>query len=371
MTKQSTNKQMKNILILSLVLFLAACGNEPKDKKAELEKLKKEQAKISEQIADLEAQIGDDKEDVVKEVTVFDVQKSTFKNYIEIQGKVDAEQNVQVNPEAQGVITKIYASIGQHVSKGQVLAQIDDAVLRQNIAQLQTSLDLATNLYNRQKNLWDQKIGTEVQYLNAKSQKEGLEKQMAVLKQQAAMYKIKSPISGTIDEMDYKVGQAVQPGAPGIRVVNANDLKAKAQVSETYAGRINQGDEVLVILPDASDSVKTRISFASKTIDPMSRSFNVEVKLPSRKTFRPNMISVLKIVDYTNKDATTVPIKAIQKSEKGDYLMLAVNGKAKKVDVKVGNVYNGMAEILEGISAGDKVVVAGLNGLSEGDTVSF
>ncbi len=360
---------MKRILIASAVLFLAACGNKPNDKKAELEKLKKEQADINSKITKLEDEIGDKKEDVAKEVTVYDVKISTFKNYIEIQGKVDAEQNVQVNPEAAGVITNIYVNIGQNVAKGQVLAQIDDAVLRQNIAQLQTQVDLATNLYNRQKNLWDQKIGTEVQYLNAKSQKEGLEKQMAVLRQQASMYKIKSPISGTVDQMDYKVGQAVQPGAPGIRVVNTNDLKAKALVSETYAGRISQGDEVLVEIPDASDSLKTKISFAARTIDPMSRSFSVEVKLPSKKTYRPNMLAILKIVDYSKANAKTVPIKAIQKSEKGDYLMVVDNGKAKKVDVKVGNIYNGDAEILSGINEGDKVIVNGLNNLNEGDSV--
>ncbi len=360
---------MRKVLLASLVLFLVACGSNPNDKKAQLEKLKKEQADINKKVAELEAEIGSKREEVTKDVEIYTVETSNFKNYISIQGKVDAEQNVQVNAEAMGVITKVYASIGQNVSKGQVLAQIDDAVLRQNIAQLQTSLDLANNLFNRQKNLWDQKIGTEVQFLNAKSQKEGLEKQMNVLKEQASMYKIKSPISGTLDQMDYKVGQAVQPGVPGIRVVNADDLKAKAQVSEAYAGRISQGDEVLVILPDAADSVKAKISFASKTIDPMSRSFNVEVKLPSRKTFRPNMIAVLKIVDYTHDDATTVPIKALQKSEKGDYLMVSEGGKAKKVEVKVGNVYNGQAEILSGIKAGDKVITVGLNGLNEGDNV--
>ncbi len=361
---------MKKILIASVVLFLAACGNKG-DKKSQLEKLKKEQTEINEKIAALESEIGSKKEEVVKDVEAYDVVSSTFKNYIQIQGKVDAEENVQVNPQAAGVITSVYANIGQNVSKGQVLAQIDDAVLNQSISQLQTSLDLAKNLFNRQKNLWDQKIGTEVQFLNAKSQKEGLERQMGVLKQQAAMYKIKAPISGTIDQMDYKVGQAVQPGVPGIRIVNANDLKAKAFVSESYAGRINQGDEVVVILPDANDSVKTKISFASKTIDPMSRSFNVEVKLPSKKTFRPNMVSVLKIVDYIHNNATTVPIKALLKSESGDYLMLVEGGKAKKVDVKVGNIYNGEAEILTGIKAGDKVITVGLNGLNEGDTVKL
>lgn len=362
---------MKKILIASLVLFLAACGNNPKDKKAELEKLKKEQTAINSKIAKLEKEVGSKREDVVKDVEVYEVKTTTFKNYIEIQGKVDAEKNVQVNPEAAGIITKVYATIGQNVSQGQVLAQIDDAVLRQNMAQLQIQVDLASNLFKRQKNLWDQQIGTEVQYLNAKSQKEGLEKQMAVLRQQANLYKIKSPISGTIDQMDFKVGQAVQPGASGIRVVNANDLKAKASISESYGSRINQGDEVTVIVPDASDSVKTKISFAAKTIDPISRSFNVEVKLPSKKSYRPNMLAILKIVDYSNDKATVVPIRALQKSENGDYLMLDINGKAQKVNVKVGNIYNGQAEILKGIKAGDKVIAVGINGLNEGDTVKL
>src|SRR6476659_380654 len=149
---------MKKLLIVSVVLFLAACGS--KDKKAELAKLKKEQAELSSKIAKLETEIGEKKEDVSKDVAIYTVTNSVFKNYIEIQGKVDAEQSVQVSPQAAGVITNIFVNIGQNVSKGQVLAQIDDAVLRQNIAQLQANLDLATNLYNRQKNLWDQKIGT-------------------------------------------------------------------------------------------------------------------------------------------------------------------------------------------------------------------
>jgi membrane fusion protein (multidrug efflux system) len=363
---------MKRIIIASVVLFLAACGNDPKDKKAELEKLKKEQTDISSKISKLEVEIGDsNKKEIAKDVAIFEVKATTFKNYIKIQGKVDAEQNVQVSPEAAGVITNVFVNIGQNVSKGQVLAQIDDAVLRQSISQLQTSLDLATNLFNRQKNLWDQKIGTEVQFLNAKTQKEGLERQMSVLRQQASMYKIKSPISGTVDQMDYKIGQAVQPGIPGVRVVNANDLKAKALVSETYAGRITQGDEVLVMIPDAADSIKTKISFAAKIIDPMSRSFSIEVKLPSKKSFRPNMIAILKIVDYEKANAIVVPIKAIQKSEKGDYLMISENGKAKKVNVTVGNIYNGDGEILSGIKVGDQVILTGLNGLNEGDSIKL
>ena len=362
---------MKKIIFFSLcALLLASCG-ETKDKKAELAQLKKDQADLNTKITKLESEIGNKQDKIYKEVSVVDVTASTFKNYIEIQGKVDAEQNVQVNAQAPGVITNIFVGIGQQVGKGQVLAQLDDAVLRQSIAQVQTQLDLANNLYSRQKNLWDQKIGTEVQFLNAKTQKQGLERQLALVKQQASMYKVKSPINGTIDLLDWKIGQAVQPGIPGIRVVNVSILKAKALVSETYAGKIDRGDNVVVIIPDASDSISTKISFASKIIDPASRSFTVEVKLPSKNIYRPNMLAVLKIVDYQKENALTVPIKAIQKSEMGDFLLLAQDGKVVKTNVKVGNVYNGKAEILSGVKIGDKVITLGYNGLNEGDLVKF
>jgi RND family efflux transporter MFP subunit len=369
--KNIIHNTMRNFIYLIVIVFLAACGSGDDNKKAQLDKLKKEQAEINAKIAKLEAELGSNKDTLYKDVNVYEVKSSTFRNYIEIQGRVDAEENVQVNPEAAGVLTKIFVAIGQNVSKGQVIAQIDDAVLRQNMAQLQTQLDLAVNLYNRQKNLWDQKIGTEVQFLNAKTQKEALEKQMAVLRQQAAMYKVKSPINGTVDQLDWKIGMAVQPGAPGVRVVNANDLKAKALLSETYASRIDKGDEVEIIIPDAKDSLTTKLSFTSKVIDPVSRSFSVEVNLPSKKIYRPNMLAVLKIVDYEKANALTVPIKAVQKSEAGDYLLVADNGKAKRVAVKIGNVYNGMAEVLSGLNAGDKVITVGFNNLNEGDLVKF
>jgi membrane fusion protein (multidrug efflux system) len=363
---------MRNIIYLLVVLFIAACGNQGEDKVAELAKLKKEQAALNSKIADLEKEIGVQNADkVVKNISVYTVEAKEFRNFIEIQGKVDAKEDVQVNPEAAGILTRIPVKIGQQVSKGQVLAQIDDAVLRQNIAQVQTQLDLAVNVFNKQKNLWDQKIGTEIQFLNAKAQKESLERQIATINQQAEMYKVRSPINGTIDQLDWKLGQAVQPGVPGIRVVNSSNLKAKALVSESYAGRIDRGDEVKVILPDANDSLTTQISFASKSIDPISRSFSVEANLPSKKTLRPNMLAILKVVDYTKKDALTIPIKTILKSETGDYVFIVENGKAKKTLIKTGIIYNGEAEIVEGLKFGDLVISLGLNSINEGDAVKY
>ncbi|SFH35821.1 efflux RND transporter periplasmic adaptor subunit [Pedobacter insulae] len=361
---------MRRILLISTIAFLAACS-QPKDKKTELADLKKQRTELDSKIAALETEVGTKDSVETKEVSVLTLETSTFRNYVEIQGRVDAEQNVSVNPETQGIVKAVYANIGQSVSAGQVLAQIDDNVLRQSIAQLQTQIDLATNLYNRQKNLWDQKIGTEVQFLNAKTQKEGLERQMGVLRSQQSMYKIKSPISGTIEQMDLKVGQTAMPGMSAIRVVNANNLKAKALVAESYLGKIGQGDDVRVIFPDLKDSLTTKVSFASRVIDPASRSFSVEVKLPSNKKYRANMIAILKVVDYANSKALVIPVNVIQKSENGSYVFISENGKAKRAEVTIGRTIDGKSEILSGLKVGDKLIVTGAENLNEGDPVKF
>ena len=363
--------QMKKILYLSLVIFLASCGEKTKDKKTELEDLKKQRIEISAKIATLESEVGTKAAPDVTDVIVDEVKIGMFKSYVEVQGRIDAQDNVMVNPEMPGVVTAIYVRLGQNVSKGQVLAQIDDVVLRQNMAQLQTQIDHVTDVFNRQKNLWDQKIGTEIQYLNAKSQKESIEKQMAVLRSQLNMYKIKSPISGTVDQMDMKQGQAVGAGSSGIRVINAGNLKVKALIAESYAGRVNQGDPVTIVFPDIQDTISANLNFASKVIDQVSRSFIVEVRLPSKSTYRTNMLAVLKITDYKNSNAITVPVNAIQKAENGDYVFVAENGKAKKVVVKSGKFSDGQAEIVSGLKAGDKVIVKGMKDLDEGDTVKF
>jgi len=363
--------QMKKILYLVAIILLSSCGNKPKDKKTELEDLKKQRTEINSKIFTLETELNTKATSEINDVAVTEVKLELFKSYVEVQGRIDAEENVQVNPEMPGVVTDVNVKIGQNVSRGQVLAQVDDIILRQNMAQLQIQIDHATDLYNRQKNLWDQKIGTEVQFLSAKAQKEGLEKQMAIMRSQLDMYKIKSPISGTIDQMDLKIGQAVMPGISGIRVVNTNRLKVKAFVAESYSGRVRQGAQVAVILPDIPDSLNTEISFVTKIIDQVSRSFTVEVKLPSRNTFRPNMLAILRITDYRNDKAIAIPLNIIQKAETGDYVFIAENGKAKRVTIKTGKFSDGKAEILSGLKPGDKVITKGMQDLDEGDTVKF
>ncbi len=345
---------------------MAAC-HQQKDKATQLADLKKQQADISAQIARLQTQVGN--KDSVKstDVSTTIVKSGSFTNYVQVQGNIDAQENVMAYPQSPGAITAIYVKVGQHVSSGQVLVQLNNSVLNQNIAQAETQVNLNRTLFERQKNLWDQKIGTEIQYLQAQATLQGSLKQLASLRQQADLYRITSPINGTIDQMDLKLGQIIQPGSNGIRIVNADILKVKANVPESYGSSVNQGDNVLIVFPDANDSLKAKVTFAAKVIDPASRSFAVEIKLPPSKILRPNMTAVLKIADYSKKNSLVVPINAIQRSEEGDYVFVDENGFAKKKNVKVGSTYGGQSQILSGLVAGDQLVTEGASEIEDGD----
>ena len=359
---------MKKLIYIPALLLLAACSNKPKDKKAELADLQKQQAELNTKITKLQSEVGGDSTKAV-EVGVIDVKAGSFTNYIQIQGKIDAQDNVTAYPQSPGTITAIYVKPGQHVSKGQVLVQLDNSTQRQTIAQNEATVELNQTLYDRQKNLWDQKIGTEVQFLQAKTTLAASKKALGALREQAAMYRITSPINGTIDQMDLKLGQVAQPGTSGVRIVNADVLKVKADVPESYAGSVGTGNNVMILVPDAHDSLTTKVTFAAKAIDPTSRSFAVEIKLPVRKTLRPNMTAILKIADYSKTNTITVPVKAIQRSEDGDYVYTNINGIAKRTAIKSGITYGGRTEILSGVKAGDQIVTEGAADIEDGDKV--
>ncbi len=357
---------MKKLIYIPALLILAACGK-PKDKAAQLADLKKQQAEINAKIDTLQKQLG--KKDSVKstDVATATVTLGNFTNYVDLQGRIDAQDNVIAYPQSPGVITAIYVKAGAHVSKGQTLVQLDNSVLKQNIAQAQAQLDLAQTVYQRQKNLWDQKIGSEVQYLQAKSNFEAGQKQVDALKQQADMYRIVSPISGTVDQMDLKLGQIASPGATGIRIVNADVLKVKADVPESYATSIHQGDNVKVIIPDANDSLMATVTFAAKVIDAGSRSFGIEIKLPHNSDFRPNMTAMIKVANYSKPNSIAIPLNAIQRSDTTTFVFVNEGGFAKKRNVKVGNTYGGKSEILSGLNKGDQLVTEGASDIEDGD----
>jgi membrane fusion protein (multidrug efflux system) len=367
------------LLMVVAVAILAACSAAtPDDKQAQLKKLKEQQAEITKQVQQLEKEIAaanpEDANVKTKDVAVSEVAPKIFDHYVQTQGKVEAEDNISVSAKTPGVIIAVYVNEGQHVSKGQVLAQIDNAVILRNIESVKTQLELAQTVYERQKNLWDQKIGTEVQFLQAKNTKENLERQIESLQEQNDMMRIKSPINGTVDEVIAKIGEAVQPGQPAVRVVNTSDLKIAANVSEAYVTDIKKGNKVLVSIPELKKDLESKVTFVGRTIDPLSRTFAVEVALPSDANLRPNMTGVIRVVFHTEPSAITIPINVIQSINEEKIVFVAeTKGKntvARKKVVRVEGVYNGQAQV-SGLAPGDKVITFGYQGLNDGEFVKI
>lgn len=370
---------MKQIFaIFTAVVLLASCGQP--DPKAELAKLKAEKTQIEEKIKALEEEIAKTdttKAGKIKDVIVTAIAPSSFKHYIDVQGIVDADENVSIMPTMAGNVTKIYVNEGDNVKAGQLLAEIDNDIYVKQLNSLQPQLTLATDLFNRQKRLWDQKIGSEVQFLQAKTQKESIEKQIETIQEQIELTRIKSPINGTVDYVGLKLGQLAAPGAmPAFRVVNMNKLKVKANISETYASRVKKGNPVALYFPDLNKEIPSTVSFAARVIDPMTRTFVTEASLSSASgEFHPNMIAILKVIDYQNDSALVVPINLIQNSENESFIFTAEikDGKkiARKKAVTIGRVYNGNAEITSGLNDKDLIITTGASDLADGIEIKF
>lgn len=364
----------KSTLMLLLTVIMVACGGGGSDKKAELEKLKKQKADLETRIATLQEEVLKTdttiKEKIV-DVVAIPVTVAPFKTYIEIQGRVDADENVFISTEMPGTITKINVKVGDQVSKGTVLAETDTRPQAQQVVDLQTNLDLAKQNYEKVKSLWDQKIGTEMQYLSAKSNKESLENKIAGVQEQIRMGKIISPINGTIDNVNIKLGQSVAPGMQAISVINFSNLKVKAEVAESYAARVKTGNEVIVLFPDTKDTIASKINYASRGINILTRTFGVEVFLDSKNEYHPNMVAKLKINDYTSpKPEIIVPVKFIQKGADESFVLVAENGKAVKKVIKINHEYAGMAEVSQGLKEGDLIITEGYDLINDGDKIA-
>ena len=373
------NKHLLQILTFGLVAaLLSACGSKSLDKPAQLAALKDQKAKIEAEIAALEKELGSTNtaEKRVKTVGLTEVATGVFRHYIDLQGKIDAEENVPVTTKMPGTLTRIFVKNGDNVQKGQLLAQVDDGVMLKSLAELEGQLKTAEDIYNRQKTLWDQKIGTEVQFIQAKSQKENLERSITTLKENWGQTKIYAPISGTVDLVILKTGQAISPGMPLCNIINLSQLKVVGDVTEAYASKVRKGDQVVVFFPDLKKEITTRVTYVSKTINPMTRTFSVECALPAGADYRANMIAVMKIIDYQNANAIAVPVNLIQTAEEGDFVMVAEKtgdkqATAKKASIVQGSNYNGIVEIKNGLKKGDFVISTGFQDVNNGENIAF
>jgi membrane fusion protein (multidrug efflux system) len=366
--------------LIGIIFFLVACRSNESDKKAKLFELKKEHDKLTQEIIKLEKDLVPANNLTATKVNVMVLTKKPFEHYIEVQGRIDGNENIAVSPRNQGgVVTRILVHEGDAVTKGQVLAELDAEVLEQQLKDLQNRLAFATDIYNRQKTLWDQKIGSEVQYLKAKNDMESAQNGIATLEDQIKMSVITSPIDGTVEDIPIKVGQMASSASsiPAFRVVNFSRAKALADVGEAYSSKVKTGDQVKIYMPDLNQEVEQRVTFASKYINPVNRTFLVEVALPvSNLIYRANMIAVLKIKDYANRSAIAIPQNYIQTSrDEGQFVFVAAeeNGRktAQKRTVISFITFNGLTEIVGGLNEGDKIITAGYKDLYHGQPIDY
>ncbi len=379
---------MKRITLLSALfaLFAIACSEE-KDSSKVLENLKKEQAVLIQEIdgknvelTALNAKI-DSVQNVVlaknpelvnanaKPVATSIISTEEFKTFIEVQGRIDARQSVDVSPQTMGTVTRINVKEGDKVGAGQILAELDNRAMREGLEEIKVALSLANTLYEKQKSLWDQNIGTEIQFLQAKNNKESLERRLASTQEQVNMSYIRAPFSGSVDEVMLRLGQNAAPGMPAVRVVNISKVKVVAELAESYINRVKIGDNVEVFFKDLNKTIQGKVSFASKSINTINRTFKVEVSLnETLEQVSPNMIAIVKINDSVTPEAVLVPVGLIQGLEK-QYIMVAEQkGKtlvARRKDITIGRMFAGKAEILTGLKAGDRIITAGYQDLGD------
>jgi membrane fusion protein (multidrug efflux system) len=394
-------KQYFAISILCIIL-LSSCSNSKKeadaqlnDKKAALEKLKGEKNALDDKIKTLETDIA--KLDTnsanaqkAKLVAIQTLQPTEFSHFIELQGKVDAENISYVTPRGGPAQVKaIYVQKGSFVKKGQLLLKLDDAIIRQNliaakqgVESVKTQLAYAKNIYNRQKNLWDQNIGTEVQLITAKNNVTSLENQYAsafanvkIVEEQLSTTNVYSDVNGIADEVNIRVGETFT-GSPlsGIKIVNNAALKVTGNIPENYLNSVQKGTPVIVQIPDISRTFNTSVNFTGASIDALTRGFVVEAKLTADPLLRPNQIALMKIKDYVSANAIVIPVNTLQNDEKGKFVIVATTEKnkmvAKKRSVTIGLLNNDMLEIKTGLNAGDILITEGFQSLYDGQLIT-
>lgn len=386
---------MKKILVLLTIVsavLLSGCGGSGKketksgdivEMKATLEKLKKDKEKTDAEIRKLEAAIAKADptalQQTLKLVSVDTLKATDFTHFIDLQGKIDANDIVYVTPRnAPAQVRELYVKKGDHVQKGQLLVKLDDAIMLQQMESLKTQLAYAENIYNRQKNLWDQGIGTEVQLVTAKNNVDAAKKQIATLTETWQTSFVYAPISGVADEVNVKVGEIFNggaPGAPQIKLVNGNSLKMVTEVPENYVARIKKGDNVEVVVPETGKPpFKTTINVIGASINANTRSFTTEAKLPADPFLKPNQLATMRIQDYQAKGTIAVPVNVVQTDEKGKYVyVMEKSGDkmvARKKPVALGESYGGIIEVKSGLENGQQLITEGYQTIYDGQAVT-
>ena len=375
---------MKKVVLIATSLLLIACGEKSTDdliKDKNITELKNRKATIQAELEKIDAALVNGNKTPESEalVSVVTVKDTVFNHYLEVQGNVNTKENILVQPEFSGTLTTLNVKAGQRVAKGQILGKVDDAGMSQQLASIENQYALAKTTFERQKNLWDKKIGSEIQFLQAQAQMISAQKSVAQMRAQVAKTVIRAPFSGTIDEVFVERGQVVAPSPQGLmRIVNLSNMYVSTTVPETYIGKLKPGTEVDVFLTSLGKTYKGKVRQVANFINPSNRSFGIEVSVPNPDNLlRPNQVAKLKIIDYTTNNAIVVPTNVVQEDgEHNKFVFIAtnVNGKsgvAKKVLVKVGKSSNNVTEILSGLAANDVIITEGVNNIADGMKLNF
>jgi membrane fusion protein, multidrug efflux system len=382
------HKILSLAILSSALLGLGSCGSGSaanrdslQSPKAKLAELKSQQAKLNQQISDLEAQISKDDPaasigEKAKLVSIDSIAPVSFTHYIDLQGNVEAENISYIAPRngTGGVVRERLVSKGDRVTKGQLLLKLDDAVQHQQLANAQTQLDYANDLYKRRKSLWDQRIGTEVDLINAKNQVDMAQNQLKVAQDQIDFTSVRADIDGTVDDITVQKGEMFT-GMQQLRLINTDMLKVVVQVPEVYQDRVHIGTPVKIALPELNDKIiQGNVRVTGKVINAGSRTFPIEVRIPNNKDIRANQLAVVKVQDYTTTNAIAIPVNTLQTDEKGKFVMVAVleDGKlvAHKKPVTIGMLYGDKIEIKSGLNSGDKLIADGFQNLYENQLVT-
>jgi RND family efflux transporter MFP subunit len=377
----------KIIIITALSIAVLACSKKENDATVDQLISNKNVAALQDKKATLQSDLSKIEEalaklDVKKEealVTTSTLKDTVFNHYLEVQGNVDTKENIVVQPEFSGTLTALYVKAGQRVTKGQILGKIDDAGMGQQLASIENQYALAKTTFERQKNLWDKKIGSEIQFLQAQAQMISAQKAVAQMRAQVAKTVIRAPFSGTIDDVFVERGQVVAPNPQGLmRIVNLSNMYVSTTVPETYIGKLKPGTEVAVFLTSLGKTYKGKVRQVANFINPNNRSFGIEVSVPNPDNLlRPNQVAKLKIIDYSVNNAIVVPTNVVQEDgEHQKFVFIATNvngtsGVAKKVLVRVGKSSNNVTEILSGLAANDVIITEGVNNIADGMKLNF
>lgn len=371
---------MKNLIAIALLslLFVPAC-RQGGDKQAELARLESQREALDKRIEQLRAELaranGPAAEEPLAYVRGVAVRPSFFRHFIQVQGTVESDNNILISAQSNGVVKRLHVRQGDRVTAGHLLAELDGAVLESSLAELKNSLTLATTIYERQARLWEKNIGSEIEYLQAKNNRENLEKRLNTLQEQYRLTKIISPIDGMVDDVLIKEGEMAAAGRGAVRIVQLSRLKIEAALSENYISRVKRGDPVQVEIPVAGRALDLTIDAVSQVIDPNNRTFTITIRLPAReRDIKPNMLAVVTINDYANPEALTVPQNIVQETGDSQFLFVVEeeNGRriARRRTVTPGEAYGNRLEIRDGLAAGEIVVTFGFQTLADGQPVS-